>query len=221
MDDYQSLFPRKEGEADFDFYPYNPSNIAGYIFMALFAVGSVVHLGYIIPYRTWFCIPFLLGCIGKSTKHQSQDQSENPNNLAAEVGGYYGRSAAHDNRRAGSPYLIQLFLLIIAVPFLSASIYMTLSRMTRALEATEYSIVRIAWISKIYILIDIACVVLQVIGTVTMAYGGADQQQKAINLVAGGLAFQLVAFVVFVLLAMRIHWRLNQEPTSVSARSTL
>ena len=66
MDDYQSLFPRKSGQADFDFYPYNPSNVAGYIFMALFAVGSVAHLGYIIPYRTWYCIPFLLGCVGKS-----------------------------------------------------------------------------------------------------------------------------------------------------------
>ena len=66
MDDYQLLFPRKSGQADFDFYPYNPSNVAGYIFMALFAVGSVVHLGYIIPYRTWYCIPFLLGCVGKS-----------------------------------------------------------------------------------------------------------------------------------------------------------
>ena len=69
MDDHQSLFPRKSGQADFDFYPYNPSNVAGYIFMALFAVGSVVHLGYIIPYRTWYCIPFLLGCVGKSQHH--------------------------------------------------------------------------------------------------------------------------------------------------------
>jgi hypothetical protein len=76
MDDYLSLFPRKEGEADFDFYPYNPSNIAGYIFMALFAVGSVVHLGYIIPYRTWFCIPFLLGCIGKLPEYHSQARTE-------------------------------------------------------------------------------------------------------------------------------------------------
>jgi len=67
MDDYRSIFPRKNGEADFDFYPYNPSNVAGYIFVALFAVGSVVHLAYIIPYRTWYCIPFLLGCVGKST----------------------------------------------------------------------------------------------------------------------------------------------------------
>jgi hypothetical protein len=74
MDDYHSIFPRKNGEADFDFYPYNPSNVAGYVFMAIFAVGSVVHLGYIIPYRTWYCIPFLLGCIGKSTTPPSHDR---------------------------------------------------------------------------------------------------------------------------------------------------
>jgi hypothetical protein len=138
--------------------------------------------------------------------------------LVAETGGYYGRAWAHDNRRLGSPYLIQLFLLIAAVPFLSASLYMSLSRITRGLDATKYSLIRINWISKTYILIDIACVVLQVIGTVTLAYGGSNQQQKATNLVAGGLIFQLVAFVVFALLALRIHLLLNRKPTDVSSQ---
>jgi hypothetical protein len=62
------LIPRAGGQADFDFYTYNPSNVAGWIFLALFAVGSVVQLGYFIPYRTWYCIPFILGCIGMSTR---------------------------------------------------------------------------------------------------------------------------------------------------------
>lgn len=94
---------------------------------------------------------------------------------------------------------------------------MTLSRITRALDAAEYSLIRITWVSKIYVLIDIGCFALQIIGTLTMAYGGAGEQQQAINLVAGGLIFQLVAFVVFMLLAMWIHRRLNLVPTSVSS----
>jgi hypothetical protein len=60
------LFPRAQGEADFDFYIYNPSNVAGYIFVILFAIGTVIHLGYIWRYRSWFFIPFTLGCAGKS-----------------------------------------------------------------------------------------------------------------------------------------------------------
>lgn len=58
------ILPRANGEADFDFYPYNPNKSAGWAFTVLFAIGAVVQLGYIIPYRSWFFIPFILGCAG-------------------------------------------------------------------------------------------------------------------------------------------------------------
>lgn len=96
---------------------------------------------------------------------------------------------------------------------------MTLSRVVKALDASRHSLVRITWVSKIYILIDVACLVLQVMGTVTQAYGGADQQGTAIRLVAGGLVFQLVAFLVFMLLAAIVHKRLAKDPTEISSRS--
>lgn len=95
---------------------------------------------------------------------------------------------------------------------------MTLSRLVKALDASRLSLVRISWVSKIYILIDIACLVLQVMGTVTQAYGGEDKQDTAINLVTGGLAFQLVAFVFFMLLALVVHRRLANNGTDVSMR---
>lgn len=138
----------------------------------------------------------------------------------AETGGYYGRAWAHNNTRMGDPYLLQLFLIIGATPLLSASIYMSLPRLTRALHAEEYSSIRISWLSKIYILIDIACLVLQVLGTVMQAYGSKDQQGEAVHIIAGGLGFQLAAFVVFMLLAFQIHRRLNKDPTFVSSRLT-
>jgi hypothetical protein len=96
---------------------------------------------------------------------------------------------------------------------------MTLSRLVKALDAAHHSLVRISWVSKIYILIDIACLVLQVMGTVTQAYGGAEKQDTAINLVVGGLAFQLVAFVFFMILAWVVHYRLAREGTDVSLRA--
>ena len=61
-----TLFSRAEGgQADFDFYPYNPSRPGGWTFCILFAIATLVHLGYVIPYRSWFFIPFTLGCAGK------------------------------------------------------------------------------------------------------------------------------------------------------------
>lgn len=54
------------GEADFDLYPYTPSASAGYAFLALFAIGGFMHLVMLFPLRSWFFIPFVLGCAGES-----------------------------------------------------------------------------------------------------------------------------------------------------------
>jgi hypothetical protein len=60
-----TIFPRAGGQADFDFYKYNPSRPAGWTFCILFAMATVVHFGYIVPYRSWFFVPFTLGCAGE------------------------------------------------------------------------------------------------------------------------------------------------------------
>ena len=57
------IVPR--GEADFDLYPYTPSAGAGYTFLILFAIGGLAHLIMLIPLRSWFFIPFVLGCVGQ------------------------------------------------------------------------------------------------------------------------------------------------------------
>jgi len=57
-----NITPR--GEADFDLYPYTPSAGAGYTFLILFAIGGLTHFIMLIPLRSWFFIPFVLGCVG-------------------------------------------------------------------------------------------------------------------------------------------------------------
>jgi hypothetical protein len=46
-----------------EFYPYNPSLPAGYAFMAIFAIATLVHFVLMIPYRAAYFIPFILGGI--------------------------------------------------------------------------------------------------------------------------------------------------------------
>ena len=72
-----TIYPRAGGQADFDFYKYNPSRPAGWTFCILFAIATVVHLGYIVPYRSWFFIPFTLGCAGRSPESGSLHHVEN------------------------------------------------------------------------------------------------------------------------------------------------
>ncbi|RMY78150.1 hypothetical protein D0863_00880 [Hortaea werneckii] len=127
----------------------------------------------------------------------------------SETGGYYARQWAHNSIRLSDPYLMQLFLLIGAVPLISAAVYMTLPRFNTSRSAPS-------WISKIYILIDIACLALQIMGTVTLAYGeGRKQQENAVYYIAGGLIIQLLAFLFFVFMAVRVEKGLKAEGVGV------
>lgn len=55
------LYARKDGYADQDLLPYNPSETAAYAFTALFAIAGVIHLVLMFPYRAWFPIPMIIG----------------------------------------------------------------------------------------------------------------------------------------------------------------
>ncbi|KAF2152225.1 putative RTA1 domain protein [Myriangium duriaei CBS 260.36] len=187
----KSLLSR--GEASFDFYPYNPSNAAGYFFVVVYAIITSTQLVLLVRYRTWFCVPLFLGCL-------------------AETGGYYGRAWAHNNRRFSDPYLLQLFLIIGASPLISASIYMALPRLSRTLTQGKR---RMRWMSKIYILLDVICLVLQIMGTVMQAYGSGKTKQNSTRYIAGGLIFQLLAFLIYMIMVATLHRRLRHEPPSM------
>ncbi|RAR03599.1 putative RTA1 domain protein [Stemphylium lycopersici] len=198
LDTKLALDPR--GEADFDLYPYTPSQSAGYAFVALFGIGAVVHLIMLVPLRSWFYIPFVLGCVG-------------------EAFGYYGRAWSSTNIRNGSPYLLQLMLILASAPLLSATIYMTLGRLIRSLDATHHAVLNPRWTTKLYVVIDIGSFVCQIMGSAMQTQGGADGAATGTTVVVGGLGTQLAAFVLFVLMAVVFHRRLEAEPTTTSLRT--
>lgn len=55
------LYPRKDGYADRDLYPYNPSETAAYAFVAMFTIAGFTHLALMFPHRAWFPIPMIIG----------------------------------------------------------------------------------------------------------------------------------------------------------------
>ncbi|PYH43469.1 RTA1 domain-containing protein [Aspergillus saccharolyticus JOP 1030-1] len=193
----ESLSPR--GHASFDLYAYNPSASAGYAFVVIFALGAAVHLFLLFRLRAWFFIPFFLGCIGEAC-------------------GYYGRAWSHDNIRDGSPYLLQLMLILGSAPLLSASVYMSLGRIVRALHAESATIMRSTWMTKIYVLIDIGSFVCQMLGSAMQASGDAAGVRTGQPVVIAGLAVQLAALGWFLLEAGAVHRRLSTRPPSAAAR---
>ena len=54
------------GEADTNLYaPYVPSKVAAYAYVALFAVGGLLHFILMFPFRAAFFIPIIIGCCSK------------------------------------------------------------------------------------------------------------------------------------------------------------
>jgi hypothetical protein len=113
-----------------------------------------------------------------------------------------------------------MMLILGSAPLLAATVYMTLGRIIRALDAEEHSIIRSRWISKIYIIIDIASFVCQIMGSAAQA-SGAEGARKGMQIVMGGLAIQLIAFAAFLLTTAVLHRRLIREPTATSERQNV
>jgi hypothetical protein len=107
-------------------------------------------------------------------------------------------------------------LILASAPLLAASIYMTLGRIIRALDATHHAFFSPRWTTKIYVLIDIGSFVTQLMGTAMQANGNSEGVKTGRTIVVAGLGVQLGAFAVFILSVAIFHRRLLAKPTEVS-----
>ncbi|OTA99238.1 hypothetical protein M426DRAFT_90177 [Hypoxylon sp. CI-4A] len=173
------------------FFEYRPNKPAAFTFVALFGLATLVHLILFFVLRAWYFIPFLLGGV-------------------AETFGYYGRAMASDKPDQVGPFILQNLLLLGGTPFLAATIYMSLGRMTTALESQGYSHISTRWLTAVYVLIDLGCIATQFIGSVIPASGDPSAATQGKVIVLSGLIIQLVAFFFFILLCWYIHKRLRR-----------
>ncbi|KFZ11826.1 hypothetical protein V501_04567 [Pseudogymnoascus sp. VKM F-4519 (FW-2642)] len=172
------------------FFPYTPSLPAAYVFMGSFAFLTIAHIIYMFPLRSWYFLSFILGGI-------------------CETFGYYGRTKAHENISKVGSWMLQNVLILGGPTFLAATVYMTLGRYIVALDAHDHAMIAPRWITRIYILIDVLCFVSQFMGAGIQASGNPKIIDFGNKAILGGLIFQLVAFAFFVLMAIRVHSRLN------------
>ncbi|KAL5044559.1 hypothetical protein BDW71DRAFT_98079 [Aspergillus fruticulosus] len=180
-----------------EFYPYNPSLPAGYAFMAIFGVATLIHLVLMIPYKAAYFIPFILGGI-------------------CETFGYHGRARSHNNRTGIGPWAQQQMLLLCGPPLLSASIYMTLSRLMTALNAEDHSPIRPKRLTLLFVLNDVICLLTQLVGAGLQVTGQEEVISIGNKAVLAGLIFTLVVFGWFIWVAGMFHRRLEAHPTAVS-----
>ena len=53
------------------------------------------------------------------------------------------------------PYIIQNILILLGPALFAGSIYMVLGRLIRVLDADDYSLIRVQWLTKLFLLGDI------------------------------------------------------------------
>jgi hypothetical protein len=174
-------------------YAYTPSAAAAGAFMGIFGVATVAHMFYLPKLRQCFFIPMILGGI-------------------MEVGGLYGRVWGHSDQNNFKAYVLQALLLTPAPIFLAATMYMSLGRIIVALDSDkDHTLIRPRWLSKIFVIFDIICFVVQM--------GGIGMQcTTSLSVQKNG---RTVTIIGLVIVALVFHRRINARPTSISVHHTV
>ncbi|KAJ3336095.1 hypothetical protein HDU93_003653, partial [Gonapodya sp. JEL0774] len=172
-------------------FRYEPSTPLAIVFLSLFAVVTVAHAIQLYRSRAWFMITFLLGC-------------------ALEVLGFVFRikakEIAQEISRNTKLYSGQFACIVLAPIFFAAGVYILLSRMVNLL-GTQYCPINPRRIAQIFITSDVLAFVVQIAGTLVLlsAEGNFDQFNVGLKILIAGLAVQVIAILVYMVLAIRVY----------------
>ncbi|KAL1964528.1 hypothetical protein VTN77DRAFT_6825 [Rasamsonia byssochlamydoides] len=180
-------------------YRYDPSMAAAVIFILLFLAATALHTYHVIRTRTWFFIPFVIGGIFETI-------------------GYIGRvvSSHQSPNWTLGPYIIQSVLLLVAPALFAASIYMELGRIIVLVHGEKHSLVRVTWMTKIFVAGDMLSFLMQSTGGGILASSGSATNNTGNNIIIGGLFVQIIFFGFFLASAIFFQSRIGRHPTPQS-----
>ena len=116
---------------------------------------------------------------------------------------------------------MQAILILVAPALFAASVYMILGRIIRCLHAEHLSLVRVAWMTKLFVLGDVVSFTMQAGGGGIQAGGSLKMFELGEKVIVGGLFAQIVIFGFFVATAAVFDRRVTRQPTEQSARNAI
>ncbi|KAJ5927531.1 hypothetical protein N7516_009304 [Penicillium verrucosum] len=180
-------------------YEYYPSMGAAVVFIVLFAIVTLMHTFHLFRKRTWFFIPLLIGGY-------------------FELVGYIGRamSSKQSPDWTTGPYIMQSTLLLVAPALFAASIYMELGRIIVMVKGEQFALIRVNWMTKIFVAGDVLSFLMQASGAGIMVKGsdstdGSSSASTGENVIIGGLIVQIVFFGFFLLTSLIFQKRLGSH----------
>ncbi|KAF5022298.1 hypothetical protein F66182_5648 [Fusarium sp. NRRL 66182] len=189
-------FPNPNGEWDTPviIYGYTPAFSLAVFAAAWFALFMVVHLVQTIRFRSWYFITFPIG-------------------LLFEIVGYVARSLSAEKDPYHLLYFILNYFFIVTAPvFLAAGVYTILSALIPRL-GRRYSFLPPKFILWFFITSDVIATVVQITGAALIGVRQSNRHDPtdANNILLGGLAYQVFAMSVFVVLTTTFLFRGRRE----------
>lgn len=130
---------------------------------------------------------------------------------------YYGRAWLSENKDNFSAFVLYNLLNIPAPVFISMTLYLSLGRIIRALEAQDQASLGPKAITAIFVINDIICFCLQIAGVGLQATTDSHVREIGGHVVLAGMIFQILVFAWFVLIAYRFHSAMKHNPTSIAS----
>ncbi|KAF2148835.1 hypothetical protein K461DRAFT_212001, partial [Myriangium duriaei CBS 260.36] len=126
-----------------------------------------------------------------------------------EIIGFLARMLSYKNVASVGLFVIQTVLILLAPILFVASIYVFLARIIGASGFIKYCVIRINWLSKIFIAGDIICFLVQGVGATKFVHPKTQADfEMGRYIVLTGLGLQLLLFAVFIATATIFHRRL-------------
>jgi hypothetical protein len=158
--------------------------------VVLFTLLFLVHSAQVARYRSWYFLVFPVG-------------------LAFEIVGYVARCLSAKVNPYNLIYFIICYFFVVTAPvFLAAGIYAILSAFIHRL-GREFSLLRPKLVLWIFITSDAIATATQIAGAslIGIKQSNREDPTTANNILLGGLAYQVFAMGVFVVLSALFGWR--------------
>ncbi|KAH7186099.1 RTA1 like protein-domain-containing protein [Fusarium flagelliforme] len=132
-----------------------------------------------------------------------------------ETAGFIARATARDKTDELIPHVIQSVFILVAPALFAASVYMTLGRIIRSIQAQPLSIIRVRLLTKLFVMGDVLSFALQSGGASMMAT--SDDPKMGENMIIAGLLVQIVVFGIYVVTSVIFHYRVRTQRPNVYA----
>ena len=182
-------------------FRYLPNLGGNAFFVAVFAALFVINIPLGIIYKTWgVMVGMLLG-------------------VALEAVGYGGRVWDRTLPFDQNPFLIYIICLTIAPAFLTAAIYLCLSRLV-VVYGEGNAFFKPRTYSIVFMIFDFIALVLQGAGggIASSSNNNPTQSQAGINVMIAGLAWQVVSLTIFAGFCADLAWGVRKGRGPVPAR---